>query len=347
MDEGNAILIPNPRPAAHGCNACELGDGRIAVCWFAGTREGVEDQRVLVATSKDARAWSDPEVLVDHFDHAGDRWVPEVAALVRTESDQSWVFFSAAPVSSFSYREGKDAYLRDLDQARLFQAPVTWPSPADRPPEIGQPREIPSRTPMILQGKAVPIPGGGLLLQCNARDEAGRHAASLFEGQAGGEWDETRHLTTVPGCLEASTVFFDDGLILTYARYAGYGGHIWRSESHTTTRELSDPVETTLRNPHSGIDIAATEDGRMLIVYNDSYRLRTPLTLGLSDDRGETFLCHDIEYESGEFSYPKLFRHSDGRWFVFYTHQRKRIACFPFDMGFFADGRPTIGMARP
>lgn len=349
----DAVLIPNPRPAAHGCNACELADGRIAVCWFAGTREGVEDQRVLVSTSADGLTWSTPAILVDHFDHDGDRWVPEVAALVRTESRELWVVFSAAPLSSFSYREDRDAFLRDLDQARLFQARVSWPAAttgrsdgsASEHVSMGRPIEIPSRIPMILQGKAVALPGGEWLLQCNARDDAGRHAASLFEGSPGGTWRETRHLTTVPGCLEASTTFFSDGLILTYARYSGYGGHIWRSESRTTTSELSRPLQTTLRNPHSGIDIAATEDDGMLIVYNDSYRLRTPLTLGLSDDRGKTFRCHDIEYEAGEFSYPKLFRHSDGRRFVFYTHLRKQIACFAFDLDFFTDGRPTVGLS--
>ena len=353
MERVDSVLIPNPRPAAHGCNACELADGGIAVCWFAGTREGVEDQRVLVSTSADGSTWSQPDVLVDHFAHDADRWVPEVAALVQTESDELWAVFSAAPISSFIYREDRDAYLRDLNQARLFQARISWPaaSKASRRaadgagPSMGQPLEIPSRLPMILQGKALPVPGGGWLIQCNSRDSEGRHAASLFEGEPGGAWRETRHLTTIPGCLEASTAFFADGRILTYARYSGYGGHIWRSESTTDTSELSEPVQTTLRNPHSGIDIAATADDRMLIVYNDSYRLRTPLTLGLSDDRGRTFRCHDIEYEAGEFSYPKLFCRSDGSWFLFYTHQRKRIACFAFDLEFFADGRPTVGLS--
>ena len=334
------VMMPNPRPAAHGCNPAETPDGSIAVCWFAGTREGVEDQRVLVSTSVDGISWSEPTVLVDHFTHEGDRWVPEIAALVHDERTRSvWVVFSAAPVSGFSYRSERDAFLRSLERARLFQAEVeigSWTA--------GRPQEIPSRLPLILQGKPVAIDDRRWLIQCNARDEAGGFAASLLEGSPVDGWAETRHITADPGCLEPSTAFFSDGRALTYLRYAGFGGHIWRCESEAGTASLSEPFQTTLRNPNSGIDIATTPDDAMLIVYNDSYRLRTPLTIGVSRDRGATFRCRDIETEQGEFSYPKFFRHSSGQWYVFYTHHRKNIACCAFDLDFLEGGRPVIGL---
>jgi len=334
------ITIPNPRPAAHGNNPVELTDGRIAVCWFAGTREGVEDQRVLVSASDDGTVWDEPRVLVDHFEHDGDRWVPEIAALLHEPTDGSlWVVFSAAPLSGFSYRPGSDAWLRSLERARLFQAPVSEPGFT-----MGEPAEVASRLPLILQGKPVAVPGARWLIQCNARDDEGRFAAALLEGTPRSGWTETRHLTALPGCLEPSTAYFTDGEVLTYLRYAGHGGHIWRSESAQGTSGLCDPFPTTLRNPNSGIDIAVGEHDELVLVYNDSYRLRTPLTLCVSFDRGVTFRCRDIETEPGEYSYPKLFRHASGSWFVFYTRLRKHIACLPFDIRDLRSGRPVVGL---
>ena len=337
------VLLPNPRPAAHGCNVVELEDGRLAVCWFAGTREGVEDQRVLISTSDNAVDWSEPEILVDHFQHEGDRWMPEIAALIRApESGALWVVFSAAPISSFSYRKERNAFLRDLNQARLFQAQVRMD-----PWAMEQPVEIPSRRPLILQGKALSLAPDRWLLQCNARDSKGQKAAALLEGSPSLGWTETRHICVDPGCLEPSTAVFSDGAVLTYLRYSGVGGHIWRCESKSGTSGLSEPVQTTLRNPNSGIDIAAADDDdALLIVYNDNYRLRTPLSLGLSHDRGMTFRCRDIEIDYGEFSYPKLFKHSSGQWYAFYTHMRDEIACFAFDIEHLAEGRPVFGL-RP
>ncbi len=314
-------LVPNPRPAAHGCNACEIPDGRVWLMWYAGTREGVEDQRVLMSVRNADGNWSEPQVLVDHFQHSNDRWVPEIAAPMILENGEHWVVFSAAPLARFRFREERNLFLRDLEYARLFHAkidPRTW--------SISSPIELFDREALILQGKNVQLANGSWLVLCNSRDSQGRFSSTLVQGSPHDGWEQVCDLEAEPGCLEPSVAQLPDGRLLCYMRNAGYDGCIWRSESDNSPSDFSTPSQTTLRNPHSGIDIAADEEGRLFIAYNDSHRMRTPLTLGISVDEGRTFRCRDIETSSGEFSYPKLLQTCDGQWQVFYTHRRECIA---------------------
>jgi predicted neuraminidase len=128
-------------------------------------------------------------------------------------------------------------------------------------------------------------------------------------------------------------------------RYARRGdGFIWRSESSDNARSFSRPVATNLRNPHAGIEIATGRSGRLLIAFNDSHMLRTPLTLGISEDEGQSFRTRDVEAGNGEFSYPKLIQTGDGRWHLFYTHLRLAIAHVAFDEDWLLGGRKEIGL---
>jgi len=328
-------LVPNPRPAAHGCNVCRLADGRLWLIWFAGTREGVEDQRILMSLCENG-SWTEPRILVGHPELHNERWIPEIGAPVVDEDP--WVAYSASPLSSFSYRENRDVYLPNLKQARLFLArvdPGTWRA------EPG--KGIIDREGLILQGRSIRW-DDRWLLQCNSYDGQDRHSATLVFGHPFGEWEQVRELTCSPGCLEPSMVRFSDGSLLCYSRYWGYDGCIWRSESAGELSDLTDPAQTTLRNPNSGIDIAVDNDDRMVIAYNDSHRLRTPLTLGVSSDRGATWRCRDIEIEQGEYSYPKLIETDDGQWHVFYTWRRECIAHVQFGLDWLDGGRPVYGL---
>jgi hypothetical protein len=329
--------VPNPRPSAHGCNACELGDGTIWLLWFAGMREGVEDQRIFGSVCSGGH-WSDPIVVVDHLEHRGERWIPEIGAPL-LDGDRLWVAFSAAPLSSFYHCKVRNAYVRRLEPALLFLAETDRVSL-----KAGAAVQILERAGVILQGRSLPLPDGQWLLQCISYDPQDRYSSSLVVGTPGGEWSLRRELVCAPGCLEPSVARFSDGRLACYSRYAGFDGCIWRSESAGTIETLTEPVQTTLRNPHSAIDIAVDEKDRMLIAFNDNHRLRTPLTLGISLDHGRTWRCRDVETEEGEYSYPKFLRTADGCWHLFYTWRRECIAHVRFDPDELLCGRPVFGL---
>jgi len=99
------------------------------------------------------------------------------------------------------------------------------------------------------------------------------------------------------------------------------------------------------QDPHSGVDIAFdAENEYLLIAYNDSHSLRTPLTVGISSDKGRTFHTQDVETVVGEYSYPKLHQLRDGQWHLFYTYQRKHIEHVQFSTEWLLKGRKVIGL---
>lgn len=82
---------------------------------------------------------------------------------------------------------------------------------------------------------------------------------------------------------------------------------------------------TSLVNPNSGIDAVMLKDGRALLVYNDTPKGRSPLTVATSRDGREWTNIATLESEPGEYSYPAVIQGSDGRVHVTYTWKRQRI----------------------
>ncbi len=126
-------------------------------------------------------------------------------------------------------------------------------------------------------------------------------------------YEKRADLFCPPGSLEPSVIQLEDGRIICYMCFHPQNwnwtraiegkdvqGHIWRLESDDECRTFSEPMATNLRNPSAGIDIALSRSGRMLITFNDSYALRLPLSVGISDDLGRTFRVRDVETGLGE-----------------------------------------------
>ena len=82
---------------------------------------------------------------------------------------------------------------------------------------------------------------------------------------------------------------------------------------------------TTLNNPNSGIDAVMLEDGRALLVYNDTPRGRSPLNVAVSRDGKVWTNLLTLESEPGEYSYPAIIQGRDGKVHVTYTWKRQRI----------------------
>ena len=99
-----------------------------------------------------------------------------------------------------------------------------------------------------------------------------------------------------------------------YATWSGDGGKTWSALS-----------ETGLANPNAGVDGVTLRDKRLLLVYNNSTRARTPLNVALSDDGRVWNPVLALETEPGEFSYPAVIQTSDGLVHITYTWKRLRI----------------------
>jgi predicted neuraminidase len=88
-------------------------------------------------------------------------------------------------------------------------------------------------------------------------------------------------------------------------------------------------MPTLLPNPNSGIDAVKLNDGRAVLVFNDTTRGRNPLiiSIAVSRDSGINWVkVLELENEAGkEFSYPAVIQHTDGMVHITYTWMRERI----------------------
>ena len=81
----------------------------------------------------------------------------------------------------------------------------------------------------------------------------------------------------------------------------------------------------SLPNPNSGIDAVTLQDGRQLLVFNNTPRGRTPLNVALSRDGVEWKVVLTLEDQPGEYSYPAVIQAADGRVHITYTYRRQSI----------------------
>jgi predicted neuraminidase len=74
------------------------------------------------------------------------------------------------------------------------------------------------------------------------------------------------------------------------------------------------------------------QNGRVIIVFNDSSTSRTPLSVALSLDEGKTWEKPlALESNPGEYSYPSAIQTEDGMIHVTYTFRRYAIKHVEFN----------------
>jgi len=346
--------LPTIRPSAHSNNVLEYTNGRLLVTWFAGSREGTEDQIGVGCTyNPDTGQWSDPVVMMHSFEYKDERWITEQICPIETNTGKTIVYTWASPFSSFQIRGQGEAcrWIRSIPKSHPFR--FLWDGQKACNIECLSGCAGLSEQGVVFQGKPMLRdpevgPAGGWILPYHTQvNEAMDHSRFLFiDGDGLGLKVSATELCKPPGCLEPALARLDKNNWLCYMRYGKRGeGYIWCSESKDGAKTFTKPVLTNLRNPHSGVDIAFdAKNNYLLIAYNDSYSLRTPLTLGVSDDMGRTFRTQDVETEEGEYSYPKLYQTRDEGWHLFYTYKREHIEHIQFDIKWLLRGRKVIGL---
>jgi predicted neuraminidase len=86
----------------------------------------------------------------------------------------------------------------------------------------------------------------------------------------------------------------------------------------------SPAVDTDIPNPGASLEVIALQDGRWVMVYNDTERGRHRLAATLSDDEGKTWKWrrHIDQADPGQasFSYPSLIQATDETLHLTYSY---------------------------
>lgn len=101
--------------------------------------------------------------------------------------------------------------------------------------------------------------------------------------------------------------------------------YIYQTWSNDSGKTWSRLQVTALPNPNSAISGTTLQDGRQLLIYNDTMIGRSKLTVAVSDDGINWHPIHVLEDQPGEFSYPAVVHAPAGNIHIVYTAQRRTI----------------------
>jgi len=310
------LFKPMPdRPMAHCATIAVLPGGALLAAWYAGSREAANDVAILSAEWK-GENWSEPQVIVQIPGHS----LGQPVFLPRAHSEV-WLFFviiggldmnsalrraadSLSPAAG--WRRAQPFWQRSLDGGKTWEAPQQM---------MDYPGLMFRSHPLVLPGRII-LP---------VYDENTWQSRMLLSDDDGSTWRLTAPISTPPGNIQPCLAQLTDGRLLAYLRTGGPGGWIWRTTSSDEGETWAAPTPTALPNPNSGIDLLRLQSGNLVLAYNPSDHLRTPLCVAISGEDEHWQAGRTLEQGQGEFSYPALAQAADEAIHLVYTYKRQHI----------------------
>lgn len=319
--------------SCHAATVVELSSGDLLSAWFAGSHEGHPDVGIWLSRFDGAR-WREPIEVVS---------VPGVPlwnpVLFRDRAGAVWLFYKAAP----TIPAWTGAYLRSEDDGESWSVPCYLPAgllgPIKNKPLTLSGGEIlsPTSTEAWMSWASwveISADGGqtwskhGPIVapdgQAVVRPKAGDAAVSAGWNADAGELLLPRH---THGLIQPTAWEYRPGCIKMLMRATGDIGAVCAAVSEDGGRTWSPSWRTDVPNPNSGLDAVRLADGRVVLACNPVSHGRTPLSLLMSADNGETWPWRlDLETAPGEYSYPSIIQGGDGLIHCVYTYRRETIS---------------------
>ncbi|MCF7975149.1 MAG: exo-alpha-sialidase [Phycisphaerae bacterium] len=128
------------------------------------------------------------------------------------------------------------------------------------------------------------------------------------------------------GPIQPSMVRKQDGTLAAFMRDSGNApNRVLISSSTDEGGSWSPAVDTDIPNPGSSLEVIALQDGRWVMVYNDTEAGRRSLAAALSDDEGKTWkwkrLIGQSEDGRASFAYPSVIQARDGTLHLTYSYK--------------------------
>lgn len=301
------------RPSCHAGTILELPSGEFLAAFYAGTREGAPDVAVLtVRLRSELDDWSELTTVIDtpgksegnpvlHADTYGHVWLFYV-----TQQEPGWDYVLLYAMKS-------------EDEGR------TWEEPVLLSQEQG----------WMVRNKPIRLSSGRTVLPCY--DEVNWRGFCLVSDDECVTWRKSGWMEGPVTVIQPTLIERPDGSLFALLRNGAPEDRpeqrvLWQSVSTDGGMSWSVCEPTELPNPDSGADMAGLDNGNTVLVYNDTKKGRSPLTVALSEDGGRTWpIRRNLETEPAEFSYPAVIQHLDGNMNALYTYKRTHMKHVIFD----------------
>jgi alpha-L-fucosidase len=298
--------------ACHASTIVELSPGLFMASWFAGSYEGAKDVGIWISLYIDKK-WHPTVKVAAGSNSTGNPmpcWNP---VLFKTNENILYLFYKAGP----NPREWWGMVIQSDNNGKTWSAPKTLPAGFLGP----------------IKNKPIQLANGNIL------------CPSSIESIGTDKWTAhleitNKDLTTWKkidlvaddsvGVIQPGILQHPDGKLQMLCRSRqNLIYQTWSTDNGITWNRLSP---TSVPNPNSGIDAAATDDGKFVLVYNpllrgkDWFNGRNVLNVAISANGIDWKDIYQFENEKdGEFSYPAVIQASDKTIHITYTSRRKNI----------------------
>ncbi|MGA2890747.1 MAG: sialidase family protein [Terracidiphilus sp.] len=333
----SAKALPGTQRDNHASTVVELKGGDVVAAWFGGSKEGAPDVAIYGARLHQG-TWSAPVELARAENVAC--WNP---VLFHTHDRRLWLYYKYGSKSS----TWKGARKWSRDEGRTWSAEERLPDgilgPIKDKPLVmkngvivsGSSAENGTWAAWIERsadnGKSWTSFGPLTVAESDDVPDEGAKAASAEVEEPVSDAVEGAHTKLYPpakttvGIIQPAVVWLGGHHLRFYARGHTRSARIVAADSTDDGKTWGQVRFIDLPNPNSGIDAVNLKDGRVVLIFNNSYNRRTPLNLAVSED-GEHFKTFmTLENGPGQYSYPAIVQAANGDLLITYSWRRQTI----------------------
>jgi predicted neuraminidase len=324
-------------PYKHPACLAELDNGDLYLVYYGGQGEYATDTAVFAARkARGETTWPTPRpVARDPLRSVGN------GVVWQAPDGRVWLFYVVRDGATWS--TSRVQLKVSSDRAR------TW---SDASVLSNEPGTMVRNRPIVLSDGRYLLPA--YHETGHDTESVGADSTSVFYGfdpkQPARGWLELGSIRSPKGNIQPAPVEIEPGRLVAYCRRGGdYApetrGHLVRSESRDGGRTWTEGIDSPFPNPNAAVDFLELRSGRLLLVYNDCFVGRTPLTVALSaDDRTYPHKRNLVEGPGGDFGYPQALQARDGKIHVVYTSEKRTVVNHAvFDEDWVAGAKSVTG----
>jgi predicted neuraminidase len=335
----------------HSSSIVECPNGDLLACWFHGSGERTADDVVIQGArlKKGSKKWSPVFLMADTPDFPDCNPV-----LFIDQQERLWIFWIAVRASGWEHSILKyrissnyeqpggpkwdwqdiillkpgDTFAETIEAA--FKALITeepmWAeyAPLYSTMIIEAAKDKAKRqTGWMTRTHPTVLPCGRILLPLYSD---GYNVCLIAISDDNGEhWRASKPIVGL-GPIQPSIVRKKDGTLIAYMRDSGNAPYrVLISTSTDNGESWSPAIDTNIPNPGSSLEAIALQDGRWIMVYNDTEDGRHRLAASLSDDEGKTWKWKRYigrsDTREKSFAYPSIIQAEDGVLHLTYSYK--------------------------